>query len=413
MLTRPTLLEDVDRLFSLDRDTIEDPYPVLKRMREEAPVLIHRNVASVTSFQAVEEGFRDGVRFSSRKSTGTRVQTAKDRDPELGDKVDEIMQFMGNWLIAQDAPDHVRQRGLMHRVFTPTALRQMREQVESITNELFDNVAEREVVDVVNDFAYELPLRVIGSMLGAPPEDRKQIRAWSTVFAKFVGSEYTNVDETFTMFREFRAYDRDLVATRRRAPNTDLLTALVTVERNGDHLTDLELEGNFLLLLFAGHETTTNLLSNGLRAFLTHPDQFELLKADPSRSTNAVEEVIRWDSPVQAITRRAAVTTELAGVEIPADTTLFLWCAGAGRDTSQFEEPDRFDIMREDIRHLGFGIGPHYCLGQALARMEGQVAFEILARRFPRVELAGPVRMRPNFLLRGPEALPVRLGSPA
>jgi cytochrome P450 len=309
-----------------------------------------------------------------------------------------------------DAPEHTRLRTLVHKVFTPRRVAEMRPRVERITADLIAALRGGESAEVVHDYAYGLPIYVIADMLGAPPADWEAIRDWSSQLAAFQPPHYEGIHETWNAIVEFRAYVQDLIAERRRTQHTDLLAALLDVELDGDRLTQEELEAMFVLLLFAGHETTTNLISNGVYRLLSHPDQLALLRADPDLIVSAVEELLRYDTNVQTGPRMAARDLQVAGVEIPKGSSVMTIIAAANRDPDRFSEPDRLDIRREDNKHLGFSVGPHYCLGQALARLEAQIAIGGFFREFPETELAGEVHWRPNIHQRRVVELPVTLG---
>jgi cytochrome P450 len=380
-------------------------------MREEAPVLILGGVASFTSYAGVEAAIRNLADYSSRRGGGSRQAAVAATLDERGRKLLDVeMAFEDLKLTSLDPPHHTRVRGLAHRVFTPRRIEELRATVDTILDELLARAAAKQVVDLVDEVAYELPLFVIGAMLGVPPDDRHLIRRWSTIKATFTGTNYANLEEASQATTEFRAYVRQLVTERRKTRHTDLLAALLEPDEAGDQLRPDELEAMFILLLFAGHETTTNLIGNSVYGLLTHPDQLQRLRDEPALVPNAVEEFLRWSSPSQLVHRIASRTTEIGDTTVPEGTTLRLFVGAANRDPERFDDPDRLDVARPDIRHLGFGIGPHYCLGQALARMEAAVALTALLERFPRIELAGDVEWRPNLTLRGLKSLPVRLG---
>lgn len=410
--TQPDLAVEVDAFFDLRDDLVQDPYPLFHRLQRESPVHLQRSFATVTRWAEAEAVIRDMATYSNNRGRGTRVESVAGSLP-AGEREDflEISAFLDLQLPRADPPVHTRLRSLAHQAFTPRRVAEMRPMVEAIVEELLDAAEARGDLEVIDDLAYQLPLRVIGEMLGAAPEDQGDIRRWSSVQADFIGNGYRNFPEFKVALAEFRAYIRRLIAERRRTRHTDLLAALLEVEENGDRLSPDELEATFVVLLFAGHETTTNLIGNLTHALLTHPDQLALLRSDPGLVGNAVEEILRWNTSSQVIHRLTTRPAELAGVRLEADQTVRLVLSAANRDPERFADPDRFDITREEIRHLGFGIGPHYCLGQALARMETAIAVGRLFERFPRVQLAGEARFRPNLMLRGLKALPLRVGA--
>jgi cytochrome P450 len=411
VLTLPSqsLLDDVSALFDLRPKLIADPYPLYHRMRAEAPVLVHRGVATLTRYDHIETVIRDIAGYSSRKAVGTRVEAVmRNLGSDDRAKLQHELDFVDRWVTQLDPPDHTRVRGLAHKAFTPRRVSAMEGQIAAIVDDLLDRAEAKPVVDLMEDLCFDLPVLVIGSMLGAAPEDNGELRRWSVAEADFSQSQ-ANVDQIHVSRQEFRAYIRRLIEARRHTRHTDLLAALLAAEEAGDRLSVDELEGMFVLLLFAGHETTTNLIGHAVRALLLHPEQWSKVLADRELVSAAVEESLRWDTSSQMIHRVAIQDGEIGGVPIPRGQTVRLVLGAANRDPERYPDPDRFDVERADIRHLGFGIGPHYCLGQALARLEVRIALKALVDRYPALSLAGESRYRVNMQLRGLERLPVRL----
>jgi cytochrome P450 len=410
MIASPSLTDEVSGLFDLRPDLIQDPYPLYARMREEAPFLRHRAVISVSRYRDVERILLDTKNFSNYQYAGSRVDEIVNRAPaEKRQVLRDTMYFFGRWMTSMDPPEHTRLRGLVHKVFTPRRVAEMRPTIESIVDKLVARAREKGTIEFMDDFAYGLPMFVIGNMLGAEEKDLDRIRDWATVMATFQGTNMSNFEETHAAMAEFRAYVRELVEIRRSSAHTDLLAAMLAVEDQGDRLTDFELEGMFTVFFFAGHETTTNLMGNGLLALLRHPDQLRALRSDPSLIDGAVEEILRYDTSVQTLHRLPLRDMEVSGEKIPEGTTVRLFMGAAGRDPDRYPNPDAFDIRREDNRHLSFNIGPHYCLGQALARLEAQIAISAVVREFPRMELAGDAPFRLNMVQRRPAKLPIAL----
>ena len=246
-------------------------------------------------------------------------------------------------------------------------------------------------------------------MLGTPTDDRRLIRGWSKAIAAGSSTDQLYSDEGLTAFEDFRAYIKDLIAARRKTRHTDLLAALIEVEEDGDRLSQDELIATFMQLLWAGHETTTNLIGNLLHALIDNPDQRSLIREDPSRIGLAVEEILRYDTSVQTIHRIPLHDVTIGGQSIPAGFTVRLVLGAAGRDPERYADPDRFDLLREGPSHIGFGLGPHFCLGASLARQETATAVGRLLQRYPRLQLAEPVLMGPHATLRGPSRLRVTL----
>jgi cytochrome P450 len=410
MITEASLVAEVDALFAGRQDLVDDPYPLYRRMREHAPALRYGPEVLLTRYVDVEVCLRDPSLFSHEQYSGSFIREFMRRlDPEDAEAFAKVTEFKLLWMSAMNAPEHTRLRSLVHKVFTPRRVAEMRPRVERITADLIASLRNRESAELVHDYAYGLPIYVIADMLGAPPKDWMSIRNWSSQLAAFQPPHYEGIQETWQAIVEFRAYVQDLIAQRRASQHTDLLGALLEVELDGDRLTQEELEAMFVLLLFAGHETTTNLISNGIYRLLTHPDQLELLHEDPSLIVGAVEEVLRYDTNVQTGPRMAAKDLEVAGLQVEEGTTVTAMIAAANRDPARFDDPDRLDILREDNKHLGFSVGPHYCLGQALARLEAQIAMGSFLSEFPKAELAGEVHWRPNIQQRRVMELPVTL----
>jgi len=313
----------------------------------------------------------------------------------------------------RDPPDHTRLRGLVQKAFTPRMVETLRPRVEEIVAELLDEALARGRIDAVADFAYPLPVRIICEMLGVPAEDEQRFSDWSGVLARGLDPETALGEEQRRARAEaalgFAEYFFALLAERRRSPGSDLLSQLAAAEEAGDQLSEGELLSTAILLLIAGHETTVNLLSGGLLALVEQPDQLALLRRDRSVEQSAVDELLRFVSPVQRSGRWILRDTDVDGHRFPAGSFVTTLVASANRDPDVFEHPDRLDLARPDNRHLGFGFGLHHCLGAPLARLEAVVALPTLLRRARSIELAGPVVYRENVVLRGLAALPVTL----
>lgn len=311
-----------------------------------------------------------------------------------------------------DPPDHRRLRGLVSKAFTPHAVESMRPRIEEIVDDLLKEAGEKGEVDLIADLAYPLPVTVISEMLGVPKEDSDRFRKWSDDLARSLDPDFAVTD---TSARDdaaaaFREYFIGLVATRRSDPGSDLLSSLIAAEEEGDRLNEAELLTTCILLLVAGHETTVNLIANGVLALLRNPAQHALLASQPDLIPTAVEEMLRYDPPVQFTGRIALEDVEIAGEVVPKGRVALTLLAAANRDPDQFDEPGSFDITRDPNPHLAFGMGIHHCLGAPLARLEGQVAIAGLVDRFPGIQLAtDDVAYKDNVVLRGLAELPVRL----
>lgn len=318
-----------------------------------------------------------------------------------------------NFMLFRDPPDHTRLRSTANMAFTPRRVRTMREPVERLAARLVDELIEADgPVDFISRFAYPLPVLVIAGILGIPEEDFPRFRDWATVVAAAIDlpvsgleSFVKRADQTTS---DLADYFRWLVRQRRENPRDDLISTLIAAETDEGKISEDEMIATLILLLVAGHETTVNLLGNGLLALLRHPEQWRALVDDPDLAGNATEELLRYDSPVQMTTRFAMEDMEVAGVPIRRGTEIFYVLGSANRDPRAFEEPDRLDIRRDVGRMMSFGMGIHFCLGSPLARLEGEVAFRTLSARLPGLRLAvEEPEWRPGLILRGLQDLPV------
>jgi len=309
-----------------------------------------------------------------------------------------------------DATDHTRVRSLVNKAFTPRRVAELRPRIEAIAKDLLAAPAASGRMDVIGDLGAPLPAIVIAELLGVPPEDHPKFRAWAAqIVATPAAIASGAASDAFEKgFESLSGYLRGVIAARRREPRNDLISALVAAQEDRDALTDGELLATAILLLLAGHETTTNLIGNGTLALLQHPDELARLRAEPELLKSAIEEMLRFDSPVQATLRAATEPVEFGGVTLDKGALVICGIGAANRDPAVFEEPDRFDVARRDNRHLSFGFGAHFCLGAPLARLEGEIAFRALLEQFPTLALSGaPIVHRPNPILRGLQSLEV------
>ena len=381
-----------------------DPYPAYRRLRETDPVwLSPLGLWILTGYDDCVTSLRD-PRFG-RDGFEAILSAQYGEESESG-RLPRSMLF-------RDPPDHTRLRSLVNRAFTPRVIEGMRDQIQGVVHRLLDRVQGRGQMDVIADLAYPLPVTVICDMLGVPVADHEQIRAWSSdtirsLDAIGIPSDPCIVERGRAGRRGIAEYFRGLLPERRRHPRADLLSSLIAAEEQGDRLTEGELLATCVLLFIAGHETTVNLIGNGLLALLQHPDQLERLRREPGLIGSAVEELLRFDSPVQRTARITNAEVELGGKTIPKGAFVVTAIGAANRDPAHFPDPDRLDIARADNRHIAFGFGIHFCLGAPLARVEGQLALAALLDRMPRLRLTGPERQwRESSTLRGLKALPV------
>lgn len=395
-----------------------NPYPYYDVMRAGAPIfyLSEWNMWFCTRHADCTALLRDNrlgheiTRYKSRDDLGfTPIE-------DLPETHQARIRMQSNWMLFRDPPDHTRLRGLVHKAFTPRMVQNLRGHIERITAQLLDEVAERGRFDMIADFAVPLPVTVIAEMLGVPVADRDVFKGWSDDLAQtldLVEGTPELWERAAEANAQFDPYLRDLIALRRGEPQDDLISALVQAEESGDTLTEDEMVATCILLLIAGHETTSNLIGNGMLALLRNPDQMAALRADPALVNNAVEELLRYDSPVQLTSRWVLEDMEHAGNRFKVGQQVAVVFAAANHDPDVFAAADRLDITRANAnKHLAFGNGAHFCLGAPLARLEGQIAFNALLERFPRIRLADDVAVshRRSYVLRGVEALPVQVG---
>ena len=386
-----------------------DPYPRYAAIREHAPA--YRTAMGFTVFARYDDCqmlLRD-PRFG-KGEPGPIWEQYNLTEAEWQDRFSDFTKQTRS-MLGLDPPDHTRLRRLVAKAFTPKTVEQLRPGIERLTDELLDDC--EGVVDVISVLALALPMSVIGEMLGVPVSMRAELQPH--IRATVATLEFTptleQLDAASIAAKEIAARFDELIAERRANPTEDLLSELVHVEEQGDQLTHQELMSTIMLLFGAGFETTTNLIGNGLLALLDHPAELQRLRADPSLMGSAVEELLRWDSPVQIDGRKVFEDVELYGIEIKAGEEVVTLLGAANRDPRAFEDPDRFDVARMGTHPMSFGAGIHFCLGAPLARAEGRVVFERLLDRFPVIEPAWGderPRYRDSIVLRGLETLPVR-----
>jgi cytochrome P450 len=383
-----------------------DPYPTYAHLRSTGPV--HRDEAApiwhVVGYHEVHAGLRDARLAAARSDRFLSEEQRRE--------FSALAQIQRDMMVFADPPQHTRLRGLVTKAFTPRVVEGLRGRIQAIVDDLLTRALPSAHLDVIADLAVPLPTTVIAELLGVPGTDRDRLKAWSDDFAAFIGgpTSHDGVGRADRAIQELTAYFGDVVARSRRTPGDNLISGLVAVEERGDSLTADELLATCVILLVGGHETTTNLIGNGLLALLRHPDQLRWLQSDPALIGPAVEELLRYDSPAQMTTRLAADDLTLGGARIGAGHLVKLWLGAGNRDPVRFLDPDRLDFGRADNRHLSFGHGIHFCVGAALARLEGQVALATLISRFPNLELTGePLEYHGTQVFRALRRLPVAL----
>jgi cytochrome P450 len=380
-----------------------DPYPIYAFIRNHEPVH-HAPDGSwvLTRYDHSAALLRD-PRFSTNPARLTEGPDAAAMGP--------IRQVGSSLMMFLDPPDHTRLRSLVSQAFTPRMVESLRPRIERLVDELLDAVVEIGEMDVLADLAYPLPTVVICELLGVPPEDRERFKSWSADASRLLDGylDQAAMDKGMVAGMYLFQYFTDLVDARRKEPRHDLLSALLAAETSGDKLTHAELLSTATLLFVAGFETTMNLVGNGTLALLRNPDQLARMRDEPSLVRSGVEELLRYDSPVHVTARIATSDVEIGGFTVREGEQAVAILGAANRDPEQFPDPDRLDVARTPNRHLAFGGGPHFCLGAALARLEGQILFGRLLRRLPDLELVTTEpTYREHYVIRGLTELRVR-----
>lgn len=403
MTTAPTEATESQGLLLqlLDPANRADPYRLCAQFRDRGPLqLPDANLAVFLSYRDCDEV----LRHPSSSSENANSTVAK-RQAEAGTAPPR--QGPPGFLFL-DPPDHTRLRKLVSKAFAPRVVSALQPDIRSLVDGLLDRVAEKGQFEVVEDFAYPLPVAVICRLLGVPLEDEPQFSRASALLAQALDpfSTITGVPADVANERQqagtwLRDYFHGLIDKRRSRPGEDLLSGLIAVEESGDQLTEEEIVSTCNLLLIAGHETTVNLIGNAVLAMLRNPGQWAALGADADRAPAIVEETLRYDPPVQLAGRIALADMVIGGIEVPTGDVMMLLLAGANRDPAEYDQPDVFDPDRKNLRHLGFGRGAHYCLGAPLARLEASVALAAVAARFPNARLDGEPQYKTNVTLRG------------
>ena len=367
-----------------------DPYPILAALRARSPV--HPNPDGtyvLTRYADMVTCYRDPSLWSSDKRA--------DFLPKFGDS--PLFEHHTTSVVFTDPPDHTRIRALFQHAFTRKALAALTPRIETLIDGYLDHFAEAGEVELVEDFSFRLPIEVVCDMLGVPASDREVLRKWATAILTALEPSLSDAQlaEGNSAVVEFKDYLRELLKHRRAHPDqaneTEVLTVLADAEADGQRLSEIELLHQCIFMLNAGHETSTNMLSHGVHEMLRHPDQIARLNADPGLIDTCVDEVLRYQAPIQINNRRSLSATELGGVALPEGTTVHMIVAAGNRDPEQFPDPDRFDIGRRPNRHLSFALGVHICAGNALARIEAAIAFQKLFQRFPDIALVAPAKL--------------------
>jgi cytochrome P450 len=387
----------------MDPEFLADPYPTYHRLRDEDPV--HHSPMDfwvLTRYEDVAAVLRDPRFIKEPLVSMVAARFGVSVPPGVGLS-----------MLDRDPPDHTRLRSLVSKAFTPRVVEGLRPRIQKMVDELITRAEAVGTMDLIEEFAYPIPVNVICEMLGVPVEDHERFKGWSLDIARGLDSVWLPPESEIpkrsgAARHAIGDYMRGLIAERRASPRGDLLSALIAAEEAGDKLGEDELIATCILLLIAGHETTVNLIGNGTLALLRHPEELRRLRETPGLITSAVEELLRYDGPVQRTARITSTAVTLGGRTIPKGEMVMPFIGAADRDPSQFPDPDRLDLGRTDNRHIAFGWGIHFCLGAPLARVEGQIAIDTLVRRLPRLALVNDEpEHRQSLTLRGLKALPV------
>ena len=387
---------------------VQDPFPLYAWLRDHEPVHWSESLGAwvVTRWADVVAIFNRPETFSS-----DRFRKLDERYASRRPAVRAVADVLGHWLVFRDPPDHERLRELVQKSFTPRQLESSRDRIATIVHGLLDRIVARGEMDFIRDFAFPLPAMVITGMMGVPERDLEHIKTWSDRLAAYIGGavdERDNFTEASAGVAALVEYFGDLFRAREHRAGDDLVSLMLRAEHEGRRLSRDEVVANCILFLFAGHETTTNLLGNGLFHLLRAPEQGALVRADPSLIHGAVEELLRYDCPVPATAKVATDDVSWHGRTMRRGDMVIPFMASANRDPRQFPDPDRLDVRRTFERHLAFAAGIHFCLGAWLARLEARLVLEVVFRRLPRLALAvDEPRWKPMIFLRGLESLPL------
>jgi cytochrome P450 len=393
-----------------DLGFIADPYPAYAELREQAPVVLDERTDHwlVSRYEDVNASLRDRRFGRTYHHLATDEEMGRPSAPEWHAP---FWHLVRSGILDMEPPDHTRVRRLVSKAFTPRMAEALRPHVQRLMDENVDVVAGAGEIDLIPSIAEPLPVAVIAQLLGIPDEDRHLLRPWSADICRMYELAPTEEDAHIAIHAcvEFSEYLRQLSRARRADPREDLISGLAQVVDEGERLTEDELIGTCVLLLNAGHEATVNVTGNGWWSLFRHPDQLRRLRDDPSLVPRAIEELMRFDTPLQMFERWVLEDVEIRGVEVPKGAELGLLFGSANHDPAVFERPDELDLGREPNPHLAFGAGVHFCLGAPLARIELETSFATLLRRFPLMELVEEPAWKPNYIIRGLEALRVRV----
>lgn len=395
--------------FVFTDEILRDPYPTYRRFLEDGQ--IHRITYGGGRWAVFRHAICSSIirdpRLSARRIGAVLLAFPPEKQAEFA----ELARMLELWLLFLDPPEHSRLRKLMNKGFSPGVAEALRPQIETIVDRMLEPMRHASEADILREIAYPLPVRVIAEMLGVPETLHEDFIQWSDAIAVFFGNPHRTVLQTQTAYEAvvtLTEFFRGAVAERRRQKGGDLISLLLDIEEDGEVLTEEELYAQCVMLLFGGHETTRNLIGNGMYTLLRHPEEMAELHDNPELIRTAVEELLRYESPVQFFGRVAKEEIEICGVRVHQGETIIFMLGAANRDPRQFRDPDRLNLKRLNNPHLAFGAGAHFCIGNQLARLEGQIAILRMVQQFPRMRLADQhIEWAPNHGFRGLKALPV------
>jgi len=412
-MTIPTSQDELS-LINLYRPELRaNPYPLYEALRTNDPVYWDESMQAwlLTSYDDAQFALSDR-RFGHERSVLPPYVTPQERE-----MLQQTAELVENFLTAMDPPEHTRLRSLAHTAFTPMMVKQLHSFIEQVVDDVLDQVEPKGVMDAMGDFAFPLTATIIAHVLGVPAEDKYRFTHWSTTIIRFVEAmihDHQLLMETVQVISEIKEYFHGLIVERRVCPQSDLLTAFLRTEDQSRGITEAEIIANATFLLIAGHETTKNLIGNGLIALFAHPNELARLQSNPELVPSAVEELLRFDAPFQFFSRTAKEDLSIGGKTIKRGQRVLPIMAAANRDPARFPNPNELNLSRTDNHHLSFGKGIHFCLGAPLARVETQIALSTLLRRMPSLQLAqdpATFEFYPHVIIRGPKALSVRFAN--
>jgi pimeloyl-[acyl-carrier protein] synthase len=395
------------------RSTLQNPYELYQKLRENDPVYWSSEIHAwvISTYQDIDECLCNNPSVISASNTQFFLNT-KTETPELQMKLEVVGKFMSRWITNFSGKKHKTARQILFKGFNTEAIEILKPRINSIIEDLLNSVEKKNTFDFINDFAHPLPVMVVGGVIGFPVHDKELFLSWSARIANFLNLHRTSlltvVEDMFEVIEEIENYLGNIIRERKKSPERDILSNLIALSEADQDFTHEDLVSNIMFLFFAGHESTTNLLANGLLALIHHPQQMNLLRNENSLMNSAVEEFFRYDSPIQYINRCAGADMVLRGKSIKQGQRMILLIGSANRDPNYFDSPEEFKITRANNKHLSFGKGSHFCIGSQLARLEANLAINCLLKRYKTIELATQeVKRKPGFGFRGPSELPL------